>query len=96
VQKTTETTALLPIYYAKTPDFLDELDRFLLDELLFFFFSDELRNLRCIMARLFLRFVNKIPKNIITDPMSMAVPNPYFNLFVKDRLALEVSFEVVR
>lgn len=73
-----------------------ELDLFLLvllEELLFF---EEFLNLRCIIARRFFLLVKRIPKNITTEPISIPLPNPYFNLFVKEALAPDVSLEVVR
>ena len=92
-------------HYAKTPppDFLElcllEFD-FDDDDLLLLFERLDLdapwRNLRCIIARRFLLLVNNIPMNIMTDPRNIALPNPYFSLFVTDMPTPEVNLLLVR
>jgi hypothetical protein len=86
-------------YQTKIPPlgFGFELDLFLpalLEELLFF--EEDFLNLRCIMARRFFLLVKRIPKNMTAVPTSIVVPNPYFNLFVKESPAPDVSLDVVR
>lgn len=78
-------------HQAKTPAlaFL-ELEAFLefFEELLFFldffFLSELLRNFLFNKACRFLRLVNRIPKNMTSDPTNIALPKVYFNLFPND------------